>query len=220
MVYIVCASAVISPLKQWLDSYGKTRLKMCHTSKHFIHMQYFLLLTNLVIVFVHWVSTGVLYELRLHCFGTIFPNLNFVFASISAACLVHIQSDQYRSCSTVKQRRADAEQPKTVLWLWVREMTWYLYTRWVRGRMKANNADLKLLENCVMNGSIMFGIMFMTATGLENSPRSFDVYTVSQSRSVVTSAENPAPKNSPQSIGELGNGHVAYYTRLVRQMAW
>ena len=63
-----------------------------------------------------------------------------------------------------------------------------------------------------MNGFIMFGIMFMTATGLE-------------SRSVVTSAENPAPDNSPQSIGELRNLHVAnlqelYYTRLVRKMAW
>ena len=76
-----------------------------------------------------------------------------------------------------------------------------------------------------MNGFIIFGIMFMTATGLENSPQSFSVYTVSQSPSVVTSAENPAPDNSPQSIGELRNGHVAnlqelYYTRLVRKMAW
>ena len=77
-----------------------------------------------------------------------------------------------------------------------------------------------------MNSFIIFGIMFMTATGLENSPQSFGVYTVSQSRSVVTSAENPAPDNSPQSIGELRNaGHVAnlqelYYTRLVRKMAW
>ena len=40
----------------------------------------------------------------------------------------------------------------------------------------------------------------------------------------VTSAENPAPDNSPQSIGELRNGHVPnlqelYYTRLVRKMA-
>ena len=39
------------------------------------------------------------------------------------------------------------------------------------------------------------------------------------------SAENPAPDNSPQSIGELRNGHVAnlqelYYTRLIRKMAW
>ena len=63
-MHTVCASAVISPLRQWLDSYGKTRLKMWHTFKHFIHMQYFLLPTNLVIVFVHWVSTRVLYEPR------------------------------------------------------------------------------------------------------------------------------------------------------------
>ena len=64
VVYTVCASAVISPLRQWLDSYAKSRLKMWYTFKHFIHMQYFLLPTNLVIVFVHWVSTGVLYEPR------------------------------------------------------------------------------------------------------------------------------------------------------------
>ena len=73
-----------------------------------------------------------------------------------------------------------------------------------------------------MNGFIIFGIVFMTATGLENSPQSFGVYTVSQSRSVVTSAENPAPDNSPRSNGELRDGHVAnlqelYYTRLVRK---
>ena len=76
-----------------------------------------------------------------------------------------------------------------------------------------------------MNGFIIFGIMFMTATGLKNSPQSFGVYTVSKSRSVVTSAENPAPDNSSQSIGELHNGHVSnlqelYYTRLVRKIAW
>ena len=101
-MYTVCASAVISPLRQWFDSYAKTRLIMWHTFKHFIHMQYFLLPTNLVIVFVHWVSTGVLYEPRqCSLFGTIFPNLNFVFASFCAARPVHIQSDQYRSCSTV-----------------------------------------------------------------------------------------------------------------------
>ena len=64
VIYTVCGSAVISPLREWLDSYAKTRLKMCHTFKHFIHMQYFLLLTNLVIIFVHSVSTGVLYEPR------------------------------------------------------------------------------------------------------------------------------------------------------------
>ena len=105
MVYTVCASAVISPLRQWLDSYAKSRLKMWHTFKHFIHMQYFLLPTNLVIVFVHWVCTVVCCTNpdNVHCFGTIFPNLNFVFASIWAARPVHIQSDQYRSCSTVNK---------------------------------------------------------------------------------------------------------------------
>ena len=46
--------------------YAKTRLKMLHTFKlnDFIQMQYFLLLTNLVVVFVYWVSTGVLYKPR------------------------------------------------------------------------------------------------------------------------------------------------------------
>ena len=101
VVYTVCASAVISPLRQWLDSYAKTRLKMWHTFKHFIHMQYFLLLTNLVIVFVRRVIAGVLYEPRqCSLFGTIFPNLNFVFASLCrVARPVHTQ---FRSCSTVK----------------------------------------------------------------------------------------------------------------------
>ena len=38
---------------------------------------------------------------NVQCFRTIFPNLNFVFASICAARPVHIQSDQYINCSTV-----------------------------------------------------------------------------------------------------------------------
>ena len=67
-----------------------------------------------------------------------------------------------------------------------------------------------------MNG-FMFSIMFMTATGLENSPQSFDVYTVSQSHSVVMSTENSAPENSPQSIGELRNGHVANLQEVLYQ---
>ena len=66
-----------------------------------------------------------------------------------------------------------------------------------------------------MNCFIVFGIMFKTATGLENSPQSFDVYTVSQSRSVVTSADNPAPENSPQSIGELPQWARGQFTRSI-----
>ena len=121
VVYTVCASAVISPLRQWLDSYAKTRLKMWHTFKHFIHMQYVLLLTNLVIVFVHWVTTGVLHEPRqCSLFWDYISESKLFFASICAARPVHIQSDQYRSCSTVNDARwarrwvllrRDGEQP-------------------------------------------------------------------------------------------------------------
>ena len=105
MVYTVCASAVISPLRQWLDSYAKTRLKMCHTFKH-------LFICNTFCCRLILLSLSLYIELALvcctnpnnvNCFGTIFPNLNFVFASIWAARPVHIESDQYRSCSTVKQ---------------------------------------------------------------------------------------------------------------------
>ena len=89
---------------------------------------------------------------NVNCFRTIFPNLNLVFASIWAARPVHIESDQYRRCSTVKQGPAVGaspstpiwEQPKTALWLWVREITCYLYTRGVRGRMKAKQRWFKV----------------------------------------------------------------------------
>ena len=179
VVHTVCASAVIQPLRQWLDSYTKTRLKIWHTFKHFIHMQYFLLPTNLVIVFVHWVSTGVLYEPR--------------------------------QCS--------------LFWDYIPESK---LCRGVRGRMKAKQRWFKVTRELChsrMNGFIIFGIMFMTAPGLENSPQSFGVYAVSHSRSVVTYADNSVPDNSPQSIGEHCNRHVAnlqelYYARLVRKMAW
>ena len=181
---------------------------------------------------------------NVHCFGTIFPNLNFVFASVCAARPVHIQSDQYRSCSTVNNvivttrgaRGAtpgihpDGEQPKTALWLWVREITWYLYTRGVRGRMKAKQRWFKVTRELCHEWFHHFRHYVHDGhwTGefaTINSPQSFDAYTVSQSHSVETSVENPAPDDSPQSIGELCNGHVAnlqelYYTRLVRKMAW
>ena len=68
-----------------------------------------------------------------------------------------------------------------------------------------------------MIGFIISSIMFMTATGPENSPQSFDVYPVSQSRSVVTSAENRAPDNSPGSIGDLRNGQVAILQEILYQ---
>ena len=192
---------------------------MCHTFKHLFICNTFccrLILLSLSL-YIDLALVCCTNPNNVNCLGTIFPNLNFVFASIWAARPVHIESDQYRSCSTVKQGPAVGatpstpigEQPKTALWLWVREITWYLYTRGVRGRMKAKQRWFKVTRELCHECFIIFGIMFMTATGLENSPQSFGVYTVSQSRSVVTSAENPAPDNSPQSIGELRNGHVA-----------
>ena len=191
-MYTVCASAVISPLRQWLDSYAKTRLKMCHTFKHFIHMQYFLLLTNLVIVFVHWVSTGVLYEPR-ECllFWDYIPESKLCFCLNLCRPSVHIQFNQYRSCLTVKQRRAVGRCNR-------KQRCGSEFAKWhdiytpeeCADEWRQNNADSKSLENCVMNG-FLFGIVFMTATGLENSPQSFDVYTVSQSRGDVRGDSDP-----------------------------
>ena len=80
----------------------------------------------------------------------LYPPESDVFASICTARPVPMQSDQYRSCSTVKRHGGcrsvgpDGGQPKTALWLWVREMTWYLYTRWVCGRMKAKQHWFKI----------------------------------------------------------------------------
>ena len=142
VVYTVCASAMISPLRQ------------CHAFKHLFICNTFccrliLLLLSLYIELALVCCTN---PNNVICFGTIFPNLNFVFASIWAARPVHIESDQYRSCSTVKQGPAVGatpstligEQPKTALWFWVREITCYLYTRGVRGRMKAKQRWFKV----------------------------------------------------------------------------
>ena len=155
VVYTVCTSAVISPLRQWLDSYAKTRLKMWHTFKHFHHMQYFLLPTNLVIVFVHWVSAGVLYEPRqCSLFWDYIPESKLCF------CLNLCRPPGAYSIRPIQkllncQQRDDARwvlqafipmgsNQKTALWLWVRKITWYLYTRGVRGRIKAKQRWFKV----------------------------------------------------------------------------
>ena len=71
------------PLRQWLVSYAKTRFKMCHTFKH-------LFICNTFCCRLILLSLSLYTELALvcctnpnnvNCFGTIFPNLNFVFAS-------------------------------------------------------------------------------------------------------------------------------------------
>ena len=86
---------------------------MCHTFKH-------LFICNTFCCRLILLSLSLYIELALvcctnlnnvNCIGTIFPNLNFVFASIWAARPVHIESDQYRSCSTVKQGPAVGATP-------------------------------------------------------------------------------------------------------------
>ena len=231
VVYTVCASAVISPIRQWLDSYAKIIWK-CVTGSSilFICNTFCCWLILLLSLYVGLALVCCTNPDNVHCFGTIFPNLNFVFASICAAPPVHIQSKQYRSCSSVKQQCVVS----VLLHSWwgatknsavtkgSRNDTISIHQR-VRRRMKQNNADLKLLENCVMNGFTMFDIMFMTATGLENLPQSFDVYTVSQSCSMVMSAENPAPENSPQSIDLFHNifspsGKQPHHRKLAHEL--
>ena len=126
---------------------------MCHTFKHLFICNTFccrLILLSLSL-YIEPSLVCCTNPNNVNCFETIFPNLNFVFASIWADRPVHIESDQYRSCSTVKQGPAVGatpstpigEQPKTALWLWVREITWYLYTRGVRRRMKAKQRWFK-----------------------------------------------------------------------------
>ena len=71
-----------------------------------------------------------------------------------ARCIVNPTNTEVAQLSTKSTtwRRAigapgihpDGEQPKTALWLWVREITWYLYTRGVRGRMKAKQRRFKV----------------------------------------------------------------------------
>ena len=97
---------------------------------------------------------------NVHCFGTIFPNLNFVFASICAARPVHIQSDQYRSCSTVKQRRAVGAAPFISMGNNQKQRCGSEFAKWhdiytpeeCADEWRQNIADLNLLENYVMNG--------------------------------------------------------------------
>ena len=73
-MYELCASAVISPLKQHLAT--RASLEKCVTRKSiFMYMQYFYFLTSLVISYVDCVSTGVtLAPKNVYCFGSILPN--------------------------------------------------------------------------------------------------------------------------------------------------
>ena len=152
-----------------------------------------------------------------------------------ARCLLNSTNTEVAQLSTksTKWRRAigapgihpDGEQPKTALWLWVPEITWYLYTRGVRGRMKAKQRWFKVTRELCHEWFHHFRHHVHDGhwTGkFATVIWRLHCFTVSFRGD---SAENPVPDNSPQSIGELRNGHVAnlqelYHTRLVRKMAW
>ena len=158
---------------------------------------------------------------NVHCFGTIFPNLNFVFASICAARPVHIQSDQYRSYSVVKQRRAVHSSrwvaTKTALWLWVREMP-YLYTRGVRGRMKAKQRWFKVTRELCHewfhhhDGYWRIRHSHLTSTLFHNLVPRWRPRRIGPRRTRLSKLENSAMGTWPI--------YKNYYTRLVRKMAW
>ena len=169
---------------------------------------------------------------NVHCFGTIFPNLNFVFASICVARPVHIQSDQYRSCSTVNNVTTRSRHS----------------SRW--GATKNSAVALSLRNNMMSIDQRSARTNEGKTTLIWSYSRAVchewfhhfrhhvhDGHWTGEFATVIwrlhcftvsfcgESAENPAPDNSPQSIGELRNGHVAnlqelYYTRLDRKMAW
>ena len=68
--------------------------------------------------------------------------LTLFFASICAVRPIHIHPiQQLLNCQTTTR---DREQPKTALLLWACEMTWYVYTRGVRGRMEAKQRWTKV----------------------------------------------------------------------------
>ena len=185
MLYTVCASAVISLLRQWFDSYAKTRLKMCHTFKH-------LFICNTFCCRLILLSFSLYIKLALvccknpdnvYCFGTIFPNLNFVLRQSEppARSILNPTNTEVAQLSNkdplsvlLHPPRLGSNQNSAVA-LGSRNNMISIQPEECADEWRQNNADSKLLENCVMNGFIIFGIMFMTATGLENSPQSFGV---------------------------------------------
>ena len=122
---------------------------MWHTFKHFIHMQYFSLPTNLVIVFVHWVSTGVLYEPRqCSLFWDYIPESKLCFLPQSvppARCIFNPTNTEVAQLSTTWRRAIGAPRnQKQRCGSEFANLTSYLYTRGVRGRMKAKQRWFKV----------------------------------------------------------------------------
>ena len=114
----------------------------------------------------------------------------------------------------------DGEQPKTALCLWVRKITWYLYTRWVHGRMKAKQRWFKVTREVCHEWFHNF----------RHHVRPLD-WRIRHNHLASTLFDSLVPwrqrRIRPQitrlsQLGELRNGHVAnlqelYYTRLVKK---
>ena len=92
---------------------------------------------------------------NVNCFGTIFPESKLCFCVNSSRPpgpywirpiqkLLNCQTRTRCRCYSIHPDCPIGEQPKTALWLWVREITCYLYTRGVRGRMKAKQRWFKV----------------------------------------------------------------------------
>ena len=115
---------------------------------------------------------------------------------------------------------------KTAFWLSVREITWYVYTRGVRGRMKAKQRWFTVTRELCHEWFHCFRRHVHDGhwTG-EFATVIWRLHCFTVSFHGDVHGESGPRDNSPQSIGELRNGHVAnlqelYYTRLVRKMAW
>ena len=125
---------------------------MWHTFKHFVHMQYFCCCRLTLLSSLY---TGVLYEPRqCSLFWDYIPESKLCFASICAARPVHIQSDQSdqvaQLSTTWRHPGDDARCPgwwgatkNSAMALRSRNNI-ILYTRWVRGRMKAKQRWFKV----------------------------------------------------------------------------
>ena len=151
---------VISPLRQWLDSYAKTRLKMwqrrssilfiCNTFCRTFCCR-LILLSSLYIELALVCCTN---PDNVHCFGTIFLNLNFVFASesICAARPVpyHIFNPTNTEVAQLSIKNATTRRRHSSRWgatknsAVARNNMMSMYTRGVRGRMKAKQRWFKV----------------------------------------------------------------------------
>ena len=194
VVYTVCASAVISPWRQWLDSYTKIRLK-CVTCSSILFICntfccWLILLSSLYI------------ELALVCCtdpenvpGGPYPR----------------QPDQYRSYLSKNDARW-LLGPWTGLWHGVREMTWYLYTIGVCWRMKAKQRWFKVTrELCHEWFHVRYYVHDGHWTG-EFAPVIWRIHCFTVSFTRLSQLENSAMGTWPI--------YKYYYTRLVRKMAW